>query len=160
MYKIIVFLNLSVICIIMFALQTDSELALQMYFKAKQSVNRSAHAAAQQINMEQLADGIYAIDETKAKTVAWNYLQQNLQLDEQGNPLPTSSLQKSLDIVTFQVVNHGVTFPYTFREPTLNYSVVLDRPGVVIIMRLEYPRLYRMLPPIVWHVKGVAQLTS
>ena len=63
----------------MFALQSDTELALQMYFKAKQSVNRSVHAAAQQINMEQLANGIYAIDETKARSIAWQYLQQNLQ---------------------------------------------------------------------------------
>lgn len=160
MYKLLLILNLCVICIVMYALQTDEAISLHMYFQSKQSINRAVHAAAQQLDMDKLSQGIFSIDEASAKRVAWTYLQQNLNLDQGLNPLPGSILAKSAEIVRFQVINEGENFPYTFRDSTLGYSIVLNNPGVIMIMRLDYPRLYNILPPMTWHIKGVAEIVN
>lgn len=160
MYKLLLILNLCVVCIVMYALQTDEALSLQMYFQSKHSINRAVHAAAQQLDMDKLSQGIFEIDEASAKRVAWMYLRQNLNLDQGLSPLPGSMLTKPAEIVQFQVINEGEIFPYTFYDAKLGYSIVLNNPSVIMIMRLEYPRLYSILPPLTWHIKGVAEIVN
>lgn len=140
------------------ALQLDRELAVNTLFRAKYALNRTTHAAAQQLIPHKLADGIYAIDPDKAWEAALTYLQTNLQLDETNSPLPGSFLKSTVDILVFEVINEDQVFPYRYLHPDFQFDVTLTRPGVVMVIRVEYPRTYRLLGPITWQIRGASEL--
>ncbi|MBM7565277.1 hypothetical protein [Paenibacillus sacheonensis] len=159
MYKLVLVMLMAVIWMLLHALQTDEEMAVAALFQGKHAVNRAAHAAAQQIDAAALADGRLHIDEAIARAEADAYLQRNLQLDEAGFPLPDAYLQERVDIVDFQVINDDRLFPYTYRNERYDYEVTLHRPGVVLIARMVYPRVFNVIDPIEWMIKGAAELT-
>lgn len=142
------------------ALQADEERSIRTLFESKHAINRAAHAAAQQLDESELADGVIAIDEEAAFSAAMTYLQRNLKLDRNGEPMPGSRLKEQVLIDDYKVINSGTNFPYTYRNDKYGYEVTLDRPGVVLIVRIVYPRMFSAMEPIVWHVKGTAELTS
>ena len=142
----------------MLALQLDEERAMHMVFELKHAVNRSAHAAAQQLDEALLSQGIRSIDEELAEVHMYRYLQANLRLDSDNHPLADSPLRSPIELAVFEVINADRTFPYRYVNTTYNYDVTLQRPGVVLILRAEYPRMFRIIAPIVWTVKGTAEL--
>ena len=142
------------------ALQADEERSIRTLFESKHAVNRAAHAAAQQLDEGELADGNIAIDEGAAFSTAMAYLQQNLKLGGDGEPKPGSRLKEQVLIEDYKVINRDRKFPYTYRNDRYDYEVTLDRPGVVLIVRIVYPRMFTAMDPIVWYVKGTAELTS
>lgn len=158
MYKLIVFMLLIGFVMVLHALQADEEVALQALFQGKHAVNRAAHAAAQQIDMEKLKEGIVSIDPGSAKDAAELYLQRNLRLDAANEPLPGSFWRTRVEVLALEIVNEDRTFPYTYTNAGYNYTVTLYKPGVVMIVRLVYPRTYNVLGPIVWDIKGAAEL--
>lgn len=158
MYKFLILLLLIVFQMGMLALQLDEERAMHVLFELKHGVNRTTHAAAQQVDTAMLSQGIWSIDEAQAETIAAQYLQANLLLDGDNKPLPDSSLLAPVEIKVFEVVNADRHFPYRYVNQEYNYDVTLDRPGVVMIIEAEYPRIYRMISPITWLVKGTAEL--
>ncbi|WP_308636080.1 hypothetical protein [Paenibacillus silvisoli] len=160
MYKLLLVMLMMVVWMLMHALQTDEELAIAALFQGKHAVNRAAHAAAQQIDAGALAEGRLAIDAQAAGRAAARYLQMNLQLDESGKPLPGAFLQEKVDVLEFKVINDDRTFPYTYRNASLDYEVTLQRPGVVLIAKIVYPRLFAVIEPIEWTINGAAELTS
>ena len=160
MYKLILFLLAAVLIMTLQAIQLDTEAAVHTLFRAKQAVNRAAHAGAQQLNTERLAAGAYAIDPAEAERQARLYLQGNLGLDADLAPLPGAFLQSRVEWLVFDVVNEDRTFPYAYANDAYDFEAVLNRPGVVLMIRLEYPRTYAILPPISWVIKGVAELTA
>lgn len=144
---------------LLYALQADEELAMHALFQGKHGVNRAVHAAAQQLDSVKLAQGIASIDEARAREVALCYLQANLSLDTENTPLPDTFLRSQVKISVLQIVNDNATFPYSVTYPEYDYMVTLQRPGVIMIAEVEYPRTYTVLQPILWHIKSAAEVT-
>ncbi|WP_310499470.1 hypothetical protein [Paenibacillus qinlingensis] len=149
---------MSVVFMSLYALQTDEELAMHTVFQGKHGLNHAVHAAAQQSDMVKLAQGIHAIEEVKAKEAAMAYLQGNLRLDADNEPLPDTFLQSAVVVDFFKVVNEGEIFPYTYRDDARDYTVTLERPGVIMFIRLAFPRTYAVLQPITWTIKSSAEM--
>lgn len=160
MYKLVLIMLMMVVWTYIHALQVDEEMAMGALFQGKHAVNRAAHAAAQQIDTRALADGRIHIDERAAYIAAGNYLQANLQLDSSGEPLPNAFLREKVEVLVFEVINDDKTFPYRYRNAAYNYEVTLERPGVVMIVNVVYPRAFSVIEPIVWQIKGAAELVA
>ncbi|MBO9605318.1 MAG: hypothetical protein J7639_05175 [Paenibacillaceae bacterium] len=158
MYKLVVYMLVLAVFTLVFALQAEQEMAMQALFRAKRAVNYAAHAGAQQVDAAKLSAGIVALDPAAAETAALTYLRANLQLDESNAPLPGSFLRTRVDVLAFDVVNDTTTFPYTYSNGAYGFTAQLRQPGVALVARVEYPRLFSLLPPIVWNVKGAAEL--
>ncbi|EFM11827.1 conserved hypothetical protein [Paenibacillus curdlanolyticus YK9] len=158
MEKLLLFVLMAVVWTTAQGQQMDEEMAMKALFQGKHAVNRAAHAAAQQIDMSELASGRIRIDPTEAEAEAQRYLQANLLLDDALAPLPNSFLRERVEVVVFEVVNGDRTFPYTYRNAAYEYEVTLEQPGVVLIIHLHYPRAFRAIEPIDWYVKGAAEL--
>lgn len=159
MYKLILFMLAVVVVMSLQAVQLDREMAVHTLFRAKHAVNRAAHAGAQQIDKSKLALGVHAIREDEAEAAARRYLQANLMLDEQLVPLRDAFLTSEIEWLVFDVVDEGQSFPYYYENEDYGFTTVLYRPGVVMMVRVEYPRSFSLLSPISWVVKGVAELT-
>ena len=158
MYKLVLVMLMMVIWMFMHALQTDEEMAISALFQSKHAVNRAAHAAAQQVDLAALSEGSFHIDEAAASEQAARYLQANLQLDESGQPLPGSYLREKVEVLVFEVINDDHSFPFTYINSFYNYEVTLKRPGVVMIAKVVYPRVFTVIEPIEWTIKGTAEL--
>ena len=158
MYKFVMFMLLIVFQMMMMAVQLDEERAMHMLFELKHGVNRAAHAAAQQVDEDLLAQGVWSIDEEGAEETALQYLQANLLLDEDNAPLPESLLREPVSIALIEIINADRHFPYRYVNEVFNYDVTLERPGVIIIIQAEYPRIYRLINPITWMIKGTSEL--
>jgi hypothetical protein len=158
MYKLVLYLLLITFLMTMFALQLDEEISMNVLFRAKHGLNRATHAAVQQIDEQKLSQGLMSIDSGAAKEKAYEYLQGNLQLDHNNVPLLGSFLESPVDILIFDVINDNHIFPYHYVNSMYNYNVTLERPAVVMIIRVEYPRIYKVMGPITWVIKGAAEL--
>ncbi|MFC5468606.1 hypothetical protein ACFPPD_07720 [Cohnella suwonensis] len=140
------------------ALQMDEEVAMGTVHDAKRAVDRAAHAAAQRIDGDKLEMGVLSLQPSLASATAREYLRSNLSLDESLSPLPGSFLREAVEMRAFAVVNENETFPYTYRNESYDYEVTLNRPGVVLIVHVEYPRMFGVLSPVAWDLKGSAEL--
>ncbi|WP_127533904.1 hypothetical protein [Paenibacillus kobensis] len=158
MEKLLLFVLMAVVWLTAQVQQIDEEMAMKALFEGKHAVNRAAHAAAQQLDGQRLAYGEVHIDPGEAMVSAKQYLRANLQLDGMLNPTADSLFRDRVDIALFEVINEDHTFPYTYRNAAYNYEVTLERPGVIMIIRLQYPRAFNVLQPIEWYVKGAAEL--
>jgi hypothetical protein len=158
LYKLLLLVLISVVFMSLFALQTDEELAMHTLFHGKHALNHAVHAAAQQSDQVKLAGGIHAIDELKARAAALQYLQANLRLNAMNDPLPNTFLRSTVVVELFKIVNDNEVFPYTYMDPGNGYSVTLDRPGVIMFIRLEFPGTYTVLQPITWTIKSSAEM--
>lgn len=158
MYKLLLMMLMSVLFMSLYALQTDEELAMNTVFQGKHGLNNAVHAAAQQSDLVKLAQGIHSIDETKARATAMAYLQTNLRLNEDNEPLVDTFLRNAVVVDLFKVVNEGEIFPYTYRDDARDYTVTLERPGIIMFIRLVFPRTYAVLQPITWTVKSAAEM--
>ena len=85
-------------------------------------------------------------------------MQANLSLNADNEPLPDTFLQSTVVVDLFKVVNEGEIFPYTYRDDSRDYSVTLERPGVIMFIRLAFPRTYAVLQPITWTIKSSAEM--
>lgn len=160
MYKLLLIMLLLGVWVLAQAEQVQQEMAIQTFFVGKQAVNRSVHAAAQQIDEASLADGSLYIDERAALAVARRYLQEHLQLGDGFEPLPGSRLEERVELTVFEVINGNRQFPYTYRHAETGYEVTLQRPGVVMIIQLAFPPVLAQSEPIVWQIKGTAELVA
>lgn len=158
MYKLLLMMLMSLFFMTVYALQTDQEVAMHTLFTGKHGLNAAVHAAAQQTDQAKLSEGIYSIDEAAAQAAASMYLQTNLRLNGNNEPLPGTLFRSRVQILDFHIVNENVAFPYQYTNASYNYSVTLKKPGVVMIIRLEYPRTYTILQPIVWTIKASAEI--
>lgn len=160
MNKMLLFILLTGFCLSLFALQADEELSMQTLFDAKHGLNRSTHAAAQQTDLDKLSRGVWDIDEQQARTTALQYLKDNLRLDDTLAPLPGTFLKRPVEVLVFEVIHSDQTFPFEYINAPLNYRVTLERPGVVMIVRLSYPRIFPVMAPITWLVKSASELVE
>jgi hypothetical protein len=158
MHKLLLLTLMAAVWTMLLALQVDEEMSIRTLFEAKRAVNRAAHAAAQQVDEDALADGVVHIDEAAAVSAALQYLRANLRLDSSLSPLPGSMLRDPVQIEELRVVNGNEVFPYTYRSEIHDYEVTLRRPGVILIVRIRYPRGFNVMDPIEWTVKGSAEL--
>ncbi|WP_127582380.1 hypothetical protein [Paenibacillus koleovorans] len=158
MHKLLLFVLLLAFLLVMNALQTDEQGALQALFEGKRAVNRAAHAAVQQVDQAKLADGIFALDAVQAESAGLAYLQANMHLDSANEPLPGAFWKAGAEVVVFEVINEDRAFPYTYTNASYDVEVTLNRPGVVMVVHVEYPRVFRVLRPVEWHLKGVGEL--
>jgi hypothetical protein len=140
------------------ALQMDEELAMGTVHEGKRAVDRAAHAAAQQLDREKLELGMLSIKPELAEQAALLYLRENLSLDAGLNPEPDSLLQDPLEIRVFKVFNEEVDYPFTYRNSLYDFEITLDRPSVILIVHMKYPRLFGVLAPVEWDLKGSAEL--
>lgn len=155
---LILFIIIVPVIMMMYALNTDVELAHQYFFRAKGSLNRAVHASSLQIDDVALSKGIYKIDETKAQEEFYKYLKYNLQLDDNLTPLPNTFLEDQVTVLEYKVVNTG-PFPYHYVNSTYDLDVWLSRPGVIAVVEVKYPRTFNILGPITWQVKASHELT-
>jgi len=160
MNKLLLFLLISVFVMMLQAAQWDYEMAVHALFRAKHALNRATHAAAQQLDLDRLPEGVHAIDEARARRTALEYLRLNMQLDEHNRPLPGSFLRAEVEVLEWKVVNADEVFPYVHVNESLGYRVTLHRPGVIMVIRVQYPRMFRLLGPIEWELKGVSELVT
>lgn len=158
MYKLVLIVAMMMLWLTAHLLQVEEEMAMKTLFLGKHAVNRAAHAAAQQVDKASLGDGIARIDKDAASEAAAFYLQQNLGLDSSGAPLPRSFLKSPVQVLVFDIINSEQPFPYYYRNEQYDYDVVLQRPGVVIIAKVEFPRSFSVMEPIEWNIKGTAEL--
>ena len=159
MYKLVLIIAMMSVWLTAHMLQIEQEMSMKTLFLAKQAINRSAHAAAQQLDGEALGKGIFRIDEEQAGKAAQIYLQTNLKLDSSGMPLEHSFLRHQAKVLVFEIINEGAGFPYYYYNASYDYQVVLYQPGVVMIVEIQYPRAFQVLEPIIWQIKGTAELT-
>lgn len=158
MYKIVLYMLLLVFFMTLFALQMDEEVSMNTLFRVKHGLNRATHAAAQQFDEQKLAEGIMSIDPQAAEEEAYYYLQSNLQLDMDNLPLPGSFLESPVEVLVLDIINENRIFPYLYVNDDYDYEVTLQRPSIVMIIRVEYPRIYQVIDPIMWVIKGTAEL--
>lgn len=158
MYKLLLIPLMMVVWMLLYVLQLDEEMAIQTLFHSKHALNRAAHAAAQQLDPQELAEGKIIINRQQALQAATAYLRYNLALDESGEPLPGSLLRAEPDVVAFDIIDGDQSFPYRYRSEVHQFEVTLQGPGVVIIAIFRYPRAFTVLEPIEWKIKGVAEL--
>lgn len=140
------------------ALQMDEEIAMGTVHDAKRAVDRAAHAAAQQMDRDKLEMGVISIQAELAEEATLAYLRENLSLDAELQPLPGSFLREAVEVRVFEIINEEAGFPYTYRNSLFDYEVTLDRPGIVLIVHVKYPRLFGVLAPVEWDLKGSAEL--
>lgn len=113
----------------------------------KKANNFSAHDAAQQIDMYELANGFLVIDQIKARAEFENTLRLNLGLDENFKPKPGSPIKNEVRIIHFEVVDHrSVTFPYLYVNDTYKISKYLRGPAVIAVIETDYYHLVDFLP--------------
>lgn len=160
MYKLLLIVLMMTVWISIHLLQVEEELAMRTLFQSKRAINRAAHAAAQQIDPAALGNGVLRLSPGEAAAAATLYLRENLKLDEQGMPLPESFLKEQVEVLVFEIVNDEKTFPYLYRNETFDYEVTLNRPGVVLIVHIVYPRAFQVMDPIEWDIKGAAELVA
>jgi hypothetical protein len=158
MAKLVFSVLMIVIWWMLHALQMDEELAMGTVHEAKRSVNRAAHAAVQQLDRDKLELGLLSINQEKAEEAIVAYLQENLLLNADLIPVTGSFLRDPVEVRVFEVINEEAEYPYTYRNSLYQYEVTLDRPGVVLIVHVKYPRLFGVLSPIEWDLKGTAEL--
>lgn len=158
MYKILLYVLLIGFFMALFGLQTDEELAMHTLFEAKHGLNRAAHAAALQVDEDKLAQGTLSINPDAAWTAALRYMQENLHLNGANEPLPGTFLKQPVEVAVFEVINENNSFPYVYENPGFGYTVTLNRPGVVIIAKVHFPRTYGVLGPITWEIKSSSEL--
>ncbi|MCM3631027.1 hypothetical protein M3194_27240 [Paenibacillus glycanilyticus] len=159
MYKLMLIVLMMTVWVSVHFLQTDEEMAMKLLYQGKHALNRAAHAASQQLDPAAMAAGILRIDPSAAEAAAAAYLQANLQLDGQGNPLPNSPVRERVNVLVFEVINDDHSFPYTYRNEQYDFEATLQRPGVVLIIHVVYPRAFTLLEPIEWDIKGISELT-
>lgn len=160
MNKLLLFILLMVLFTGLQALQADEEMSMQAFFYAKHAVDRAVHAAALQTDPIRLSEGVADLDAPRAREETIRYLRENLRLDEELGPVPGSYLQDTVQVVELAVIGADQTFPYRFARPEYGYEVTLRHPGVVLLIRIRYPRMYRLLQPVEWVVKGAAELVD
>lgn len=160
MYKLLLIIVMMSVWIAIHLLQVEEELAMKTLFQGKHAINRAAHAAAQQLDPLALSDGVLWIAPDAAELAALQYLSVNLRLDEYGVPLPDSFLKHPVEVLVFEIINENKRFPYTYRNDRYQYEVTLQRPGVIIIAHLVYPRAFSVMKPIEWNIKGAAELIT
>jgi hypothetical protein len=158
MAKLVFSVLMIVIWWMLHALQMDEELAMGTVHEGKRAVDRAAHAAAQQLDREKLELGMLSIKPELAEQAALLYLRENLSLDAGLNPEPDSLLQDPLEIRVFKVFNEEVAYPFTYRNSLYDFEITLDRPSVILIVHMKYPRLFGVLAPVEWDLKGSAEL--
>jgi hypothetical protein len=158
MAKLVFSVLMIVIWWMLHALQMDEELAMGTVHEGKRAVDRAVHAAAQQLDREKLELGMLSIKPELAEQAALAYLRENLSLDAGLNPEPDSLLQDPLEIRVFKVFNEQVAYPFTYRNSLYDFEITLDRPSVILIVHMKYPRLFGVLAPVEWDLKGSAEL--
>ncbi|QMV41033.1 hypothetical protein [Cohnella cholangitidis] len=158
MAKLVFSVLMIVVWWMLHALQIDEEVAMGTVHDAKRAVDRAAHAAAQQLDRDKLEMGVISIQSELAEEATLTYLQHNLSLDAELQPLPDSFLREAVEVLAFEIINEDSDFPFTYRNPLYDYEVTLDRPGVVLIVHVKYPRLFGVLAPVEWDLKGAAEL--
>lgn len=157
MAKLVLGVLMVVVWWMIHALQVDEELAMNTVHEAKRAVDRAAHAAAQQLDRNALEMGTITLDPDLAKETGYAYLQANLRLDASFDPLPGSMLREQVVVKQFVVIGEEASFPYTYRNELYDYEVTLVRPGVILIVHLSFPRLFGVLAPVSWDLKGSAE---
>ncbi|MFD2334074.1 hypothetical protein ACFSR7_32875 [Cohnella sp. GCM10020058] len=140
------------------AMQLEEETALGTLHEGKRAVDRAAHAAAQQVDELSLEAGTLSIDPVRAEAAARAYLAANLRLASDLSPLSGGWMESAPEIVEFAVINERHAFPYTYRNEAYDYEVTLRRPGIVMIVHLSCPRIFGVIDPIEWDLKGAAEL--
>ena len=86
------------------------------------------------------------------------YLQANLRLNADNDPLPDTFLRAGLWWNYLRLLMIMRYFLIRMWMTGSDYSVTLDRPGVIMFIRLEFPRTYTVLQPITWTIKSSAEM--
>lgn len=158
MVKLLFGILMSVVWWMLHALQLDEEAAMGTLNDVKQAVNSAAHAAAQQLDRDKLELGVVTIDYDQAQQAAATYLMENLALDRNLQPTAESLLESAVEVRVFEVLGEDVLYPYMYRNEQYDYEITFDRPGVVLIVHVQYPALFGVLAPIEWDVRSSAEL--
>ncbi|MEK0317087.1 hypothetical protein [Cohnella sp. 56] len=159
MHKLVFGFLMVVVWWLLHAMQLEEESALGILHEGKRAIDRAAHAAAQQLDKSKLETGILSIDPAAARAAAIAYLAGNLRLEANLAPQAGQWLDSAPEIVEFAVINELHSFPYTYRNAAYDYEVTLRRPGVVLIVHIACPRIFGVMEPIEWDLKGAAELT-
>lgn len=160
MAKLVFSVLMIVIWWMLHALQMDEEIALGTVHEAKRAVDRAAHAAAQQMDRDKLELGVLSLSKERAETAALSYLKANLRLDDSLMPIPGSQLHERVKVEALAVINEDQSFPYIYENAEFDYETILYRPGVVLIVHVAYTRMFGVLAPIEWDLKGAAELVD
>lgn len=134
-----IFIYLIIIIIIFLGLSAIVMDFSNIYIKSKKikyAVNRSVKASTLCIlEGEELANGMFKIDDTVAQEVFETILAHNLGLDENTlEPLNKSLLDEKPVIKEFVVENNT---PTIYNSPTLGRSYTIDNPSVIAVLNFK-----------------------
>jgi hypothetical protein len=149
-YKIASFLIIAPLLVMLLLLQLDHDYATALFIQAKQAVNRSVQAAAMQVDLESWAAGEPVLEPVQAESTFKDYLKDNLKL-------ATGNLKNQIGEIDVTIVDRSHVFPYTFQSKW-NDTIVFHSPGLFVSVKLTYPRLYKVLGPITWTIRGAEQI--
>lgn len=104
--------------------------------KVKEAVNRSVKAGTLEIlEGENLANGLFYIDEDRADDTFKTILAHNLGLNEINlDPLEKSVLEERPTILEFEVIN---TTPSNYYSPTLERNFGIENPSIVTVLEFR-----------------------
>lgn len=147
----IIFSSVTVLLLEMNILYTKS-------YKIKESVNRAVKSASLAVQEnENLANGIFLIDEVTAENNFYQILAHNLGLHETTlEPLESSLVTSKPTIKEFEVINN---IPSTYNSTTLGKSYEIENPSVIAIVGLEIKGLLTNKTITVYKLSS-SQLTS
>lgn len=158
MYKLLIIPLMLIVWLSLYAGAIDQELAMKSYYKGKHAVNRGAHAAALQLDSLALAEGIFQLDPIQARAEAERMIYLNLLLDEAGNPTAQSFIRKPVQIVHFDVLDASLSYPYHYKLDSYDFQTTFERPAVIVVIKISYPRIFSINNPVEWNIIGSAQL--
>lgn len=82
----------------------------------------------------------------------------NLLLDEAGNPTAQSFIRKPVQIVHFDVLDASLSYPYHYKLDSYDFQTTFERPAVIVVIKISYPRIFSINNPVEWNIIGSAQL--
>lgn len=112
----------------------------------KSSMNRAVKAAAMQIDVNStndagdalLANGVFLIDEAKARTTFNEIIAENLGLSTLSlAPEAVSVLRTAPEVLEFEVINDYEHMPLEYRSSTLSKEFTVEHPSVYAVISFK-----------------------
>lgn len=114
----------------------------KLHTDLKYALDSGTHDAALQVDPLSLDIGIIHFRPAEAYSALKTSLQQNLNLNNNLEPVGANILKKSVEIVYFDLVEDG-PFPRVYNSgPPYNYSDVINGPSVIAIIKVPHPKYF------------------
>ncbi|MCZ8515150.1 hypothetical protein O9H85_22560 [Paenibacillus filicis] len=126
-------------------LEADRYLTDTVHNRLKSALNRGAHDASLQVDRRKLAEGRIMFDRPAARKAFEQGLRNNLQLGEDGLPLPQTLFREPPELLFEDYVDEsdpGDLFPRSYVQTDRSITQVLKGPAVIYQIRIRMPKAH------------------